>query len=333
VGTIEQEGEAEARAALRLRRPRRGFPITPRHILRRLASAVVAVWGAVTLVFFMIMATGSPITILAGPQASREEIAALKAIYGFDRPLYEQYGRFLAALAGGKFPDSLRFDSSPFELLAPAIPLTMLLALTALVAGVTLGLLVGYVSATSRIRILREVPLLVVTVFQSTPVFVVGILMVLLFSMNLGWLPTSGSGSLRHLVLPATTLSLLVAPPIARLFRVSILQQQGADHVRTALAKDIPLRQVQLRHVAANALVPVISVIGLQAGSLLGGAVLTETVFGWPGVGTVTVNAVAVKDYPVILAAVLLIAVAVSLANLVADLITAVIDPRTAIVR
>ncbi|RJG40612.1 ABC transporter permease [Mesorhizobium sp. DCY119] len=303
------------------------------HLLRRFLSGLVAVWGAVTLVFFMLLATGSPVYILAGPQATQEDIDRLNALYGFDRPLYEQYARFIGSVLRGQFPDSLRFHSSPFDLLFPAIPLTFVLALTALVVGSVLGLLTGYVSATSRNRLLREIPLFVATVLQSTPVFVIGILFVLLFSLTLGWFPTSGSSSPLHLVLPAASLSLLIAPPVARLFRASILQQRDADHVRTALAKDIPLAQVQLRHVAANALVPVISLIGLQAGSLLGGAVLTETVFGWPGIGTVTINAVAAKDYPVILAAVFLIAIAVSLANFIADLLVAAIDPRTAVVK
>lgn len=315
------------------RLPRRPPDIRPAFLLQRLAATAIAILGSVSLVFFLVFATGSPATLLAGAQATREDIAALNALYGFDRPLHEQYWRFLANALRGDFPLSLRFDIPAFDVLAPAVPLTLQLVLTGLVAGAFLGLAVGYLSATADNPVLREGPLALLTVVQSTPVFVTGILAVLFFSLTLGWFPTGGSGSLRHLVLPAATLALLIAPPVARLFRASLLQQRGADHVRTALSKQIPLRRVQLRHVAVNALVPVIALLGTQTGTLLGGAVLTETVFGWPGVGTVMVSAVGMKDYPVILAAVVLIALTVSLCNLLADISIAIVDPRTTVSR
>ncbi|KAI1692497.1 binding-protein-dependent transport system inner membrane component domain-containing protein [Ditylenchus destructor] len=195
--------------------PRRRRDIRPSFILQRLGATVISVLGSVSLVFFLIFATGSPATLLAGGQATKEEIAALNASYGFDRPVIEQYGQF---------------------------------CLTVCVA--TLGLIAGYLSATSSNRVLREGPLALLTVVQSTPVFVTGILAVLFFSLTLGWLPTGGSGSLRHLVLPALTLSLLIAPPVARLFRTSLKQQQSADHVRTALSKQISFGRVRFRHIA-----------------------------------------------------------------------------------
>ena len=328
---LQAAGPASPRVLDRL--PRRPLDIRPSFLLQRLAATAVAVLGSISLVFCLVFATGSPATLLAGAQASREDIAALNALYGFDRPIYEQYGSFLLHAMRGEFPHSLRFDIPAFEVLAPAIPLTLLLVSSALVVGAVTGLAVGHLAATASSRLLREGPLALLTVVQSTPVFVTGILAVLLFSLTLGWFPTGGSGSLRHLVLPALTLSLLIAPPVARLFRTSLLQQRDKDHVRTALSKQISRTQVQLRHVAVNALVPVLALLGTQAGSLLGGAVLTETVFGWPGVGTVMVGAVGMKDYPVILAAVVLIAVTVSLCNLLADLLIAVVDPRTTVSR
>jgi len=311
--------------------PRRRRDIRPSFILQRLGATAISVLGSVSLVFFLIFATGSPATLLAGGQATKEEVAALNASYGFDRPVIEQYGQFLFNSLRGEFPKSLRFDIPAVDVLAPAIPLTLVLVLTALLIGSALGMLAGYLSATASNRFLREGPLALLTIVQSTPVFVTGILAVLFFSLTLGWLPTGGSGSLRHLVLPALTLSLLIAPPVARLFRTSLKQQQGADHVRTAISKQISLRRVRFRHIAINALVPVIALLGTQTGSLLGGAVLTETVFGWPGVGTVLVSAVSMKDYPVILAAIVLIALTVSLCNLLADLFIAIVDPRSAV--
>ncbi len=313
--------------------PRRRRDIRPSFILQRLGATIISVLGSVSLVFFLIFATGSPATLLAGGQATKEEIAALNISYGFDRPVIEQYGQFLFNTLRGEFPKSLRFDIPAVDVLAPAIPLTLVLVLTALLIGSALGLITGYLSATSSNRFLREGPLALLTVVQSTPVFVTGILAVLFFSLTLGWLPTGGSGSLRHLVLPALTLSLLIAPPVARLFRTSLKQQQGADHVRTALSKQISLGRVRFRHIAINALVPVIALLGTQTGTLLGGAVLTETVFGWPGVGTVLVSAVGMKDYPVILAAIVLIALTVSLCNLLADLFIAIVDPRSAVAK
>ncbi len=326
------DGEHVQRNVLR-KLPRRRLDIRPSFVLQRLGATAVSVLGSVSLVFFLIFATGSPATLLAGGQATKAEIAALNASYGFDRPLIEQYGQFIFKSLRGEFPKSLRFDIPAVDVLAPAIPLTLLLVTTALLIGVAMGLITGYLSATASNRFLREGPLALLTIVQSTPVFVTGILAVLLFSLTLGWLPTGGSGSVSHLILPALTLSLLIAPPVARLFRTSLKQQQGADHVRTALSKQISLGRVRFRHIAINALVPVIALLGTQTGTLLGGAVLTETVFGWPGVGTVLVSAVGMKDYPVILAAIVLIALTVSLCNLLADLLIAIVDPRSAVIR
>lgn len=331
--TEEGAGSGDAPRPVLRQLPRRRREFRPSFVLQRLAATVISVLGSVSLVFFLIFATGSPATLLAGGQATKDEIAALNASYGFDRSIIEQYGQFVLNSLRGEFPKSLRFDVPAVDVLAPAIPLTFVLVLTALLIGSALGLIAGYLSTTSSSRFLREGPLALLTVVQSTPVFVTGILAVLLFSLTLGWLPTGGSGSLRHLVLPSLTLSLLIAPPVARLFRTSLIQQHGADHVRTALSKQISLSRVRFRHIAINALVPVIALLGTQTGTLLGGAVLTETVFGWPGVGSVLISAVGMKDYPVILAAIVLIAMSVSLCNLIADLFIAVVDPRSTVTK
>lgn len=315
------------------RLPRRGLELNWRYLALRALAMIFAIWAAVTVVFFLMMMTGNPAQLLAGPQAGEDQIAALSTLYGFDQPLWMQYLRFLGASLSGHFPDSLRFGTSPWAVVGPAIPKTLMLGGSALLLGALLGFAVGYLSVMARWSLLRELPLAILTVVQATPVFVIGILMVLLFSLRLHWLPTSGSESLRHLILPAITLSLLVAPPIARLFRASLIQQLEADHIRTAMAKQIPLHIVQWRHVALNALVPSIALLGMQAGSMLGGTVLTETVFGWPGIGTILVSAVGVQDYPVIIFVVILIALAVSLGNFLADITTFIFDPRTRIAR
>lgn len=315
------------------RLPRRGLDISWSFVGQRAIATLFAIWAALTIVFFLIMWTGSPAVLMAGPDAGREQIEEINRLYGFDRPLFEQYWLFLVNSLTGQFPDSLRFRISPFDVIAPAIPLTLLLGGTAVVIGAVLGLLVGYMSVMGKSWLAREIPLGFLTVVQSTPVFVIGILFVLFFALALGWFPTGGSESWIHLVLPAGTLSLLVAPPVARLFRASLVQQLEADHVRTAMAKQIPLSRVRWRHVALNAVVPVIALLGLQAGNLLGGAVLTEAVFGWPGIGTVLVGAVGMQDYPVIIVSVILIAFIVNFFSFVADVLTAVFDPRTGVQR
>ncbi|MHA6689604.1 ABC transporter permease [Devosia sp. A449] len=313
------------------RLPRRGLELNWRYLGNRLAATVFAIWAAVTIVYFLMMGTGNPALLLAGPQATAEQIAALNALYGFDQPAHIQYLNFLTSSLSGNFPDSLRFGISPFQVLAPAIPQTLLLGVTALLIGACLGFTVGYFSVLGSNRVLRELPLALLSVVQATPVFVVGIVLVLVFAIRLRWLPTGGNTSLLHLVLPALTLGLMVAPPVARLFRASLIQQLEADHIRTAKAKQISMRQVRWRHVALNAVVPVIALLGMQAGGVLGGAVLTETIFGWPGVGTTLVGAVGLQDYPVIILTVMLIATAVCLCNFIADVATSVFDPRTRI--
>lgn len=315
------------------RLPRRGLDLNWRYIGERLAATVFAIWAAVTIVYFLMMGTGNPALLLAGPQATNEQIAALNALYGFDQPAYVQYWNFLSSSLSGHFPDSLRFGISPFKVLAPAIPQTLLLGGTALLLGACLGFTVGYFSVLGRNPVLRELPLAMLAIVQATPVFVVGIVLVLVFSIRLRWLPTGGNSSPLHLVLPALTLALMVAPKVARLFRASLIQQLEADHIRTAMAKQISMRQVRWRHVALNAVVPVIALLGMQAGAVLSGAVLTEMIFGWPGIGTTLVGAVGLQDYPVIILTVMLIATAVCLCNFIADVATSVFDPRTRITR
>lgn len=312
-------------------RPHRRRALPVRYIVERLLGAIFALWGVITLVFFMILATGSPATLLVGAAGTREDLDNVNKLYGFDQPLWVQYWRFLSNTVTGNFPDSIRFNNSPMTYLVPAIQLTVILAVVALVIGVAVGLAIGYYTAFGKKKWIKA-PLYTLTmIFQATPTFVVGLLLVLAFALNWKLLPTQGATTPQHIILPALTLSLLIAPPVARLFRANLVQQSGADHLPTALLKDISLKQIRRRHIALNALPPVAVLVGLQTGSLLGGAVLTETIFAWPGLGTVVVNAVDNKDYPVILAGVTIIAAAVVISNLVADLLVRILDPRTAV--
>lgn len=308
--------------------PTRRLRFRVRSVVRAVLSAAIALWGVLTLVFFAILLTGNPATLLASPTATKEDLAALTSQFGFDRPLGEQYLRFLGNIVTGNYPNSFRLATNPIEQLLTALPYTLALAAASLAIAVIVGLSVGYWAAFGRTRAVRNAPITLLAALQATPVFVIGLLLIMLFSVQLGWLPTGGARSPQSIVLPAIALSLVMAPRIAQMFRSSLLQLVDAEHVRAATAKQISLHTVRLRHVAANSLVPVVSVIGLELGGLLGGSVLTESLFNWPGIGSVTIAAIDSKDYPVIIAAVVVIAAIFIILNALVDLFTLRIDPR-----
>lgn len=309
--------------------PGRRIGISSRGLLRSVVSSAVAIFGVLTIVFFAIMVTGNPAVLLASPSATHAEIEALTRLYGFDKSLPEQYLKFLWNVASGNYPNSLRLNESPLAQILPAIPYTLTLAFSASVISILLGLVVGYASVFGRSRLVREVPLNTLAIFQATPVFVVGLFFVLVFSIYLGWLPTGGSGTFSALILPSFSLALMFSPRIAQVFRASLLQAVSAEHVRAARMRQISLQAIRFRHVVVNALLPVIAVTGLEVGSLLGGSVITESLFSRPGIGTVLLLAIDNKDYPVIIAAVVLISAVFIVINTLVDLVSVVVDPRT----
>lgn len=298
-------------------------------IVRSLISAVTALFGVLTIVFFAIMLTGNPALLLASPAASPDEIAALTRLYGFDKSLAEQYGIFIWNLLSGNYPNSLRLNSSPLDQILPALPYTLTLTLTASVISIIIGLAIGYLSVFSQYRFIREVPLNVLAVFQATPVFIVGLLLVLIFSIHLGWLPTVGTGSSSALILPSVSLALMFSPRIAQVFRASLIQLRSAEHVRAAKTRQISLSTIRMRHIVINALLPVISVIGLEVGALLGGSVITESLFSRPGIGSTLLVAIENKDYPVIIVTVVFISAIFILINTLIDLVSVFVDPRS----
>jgi ABC-type dipeptide/oligopeptide/nickel transport system permease component len=304
------------------------WPISVRFLLGRLFGALISVWGALTIVFIALNLSGDPVASMVSPQASLEDIERVRVMLGYDQPLYVQYLTFLKNVVTGNFPLSLRYAASPTELVFQRFPVTFILALSGMAVGVVLGLTIGYVAANGRRELVRELPMTLMVGLQALPPILLGVVLVLVFAVNLKWLPSSGSGTWAHLVLPSLTLGIYVAPSIARIFRTSILEVQGADHVRTALAKGLPERVVRLRHVAANAMIPVTNQIGLQLGAMLGGAVVVETIFAWPGVGQLAVNALTNQDYPVVLATVSFVAIVFVGVNLLVDVVSAILDPR-----
>ncbi|MFC9772473.1 MULTISPECIES: ABC transporter permease [unclassified Pseudarthrobacter] len=302
-------------------------PVSVAFLLRRLGSAAVAVIAVLSVVFFSLHLTGNPAVLLLPPDAPPEELARLTALMGFDRPLPEQYLSFLVQAGTGNFPESIRYGQPAMDLVALRFPATLTLGLTGLGAGSALGLVIGYKSAVSRGNG-RTLPVTVLTALESIPSFFLGILLILLFSITLRWFPLSGGGSLAHLVLPSLVIALAIAAPVARIFRATLLETLGRDHVVLARAKGIGQHQLAVRHVVLNSLPPVLNTIGIQAGVALGGAVVTETLFAWPGVGQLAVSALNGRDYPLVLASVTVIAVGFVLVNLAVDIAVAVFDPR-----
>jgi len=305
------------------------WPLSPRYLLTRVIVAVAAVFAVVSLVFVCLIATGNPAQLLAGPDASLEDIARLSAQLGFDRPWYEQYVTFVAQVLSGDLPESIRYGESALTLVLERIPASLLLGATGLAIGTLLGLAAGYVASVPNGRGWRQAPVTVLTALDSIPSFFLGVLLIYVFAVELGLLPSSGAGSPASLLLPALTLAPVVAAPVARVFRSSLIDTHDLDHVRFARSKGVHGLRLTLRHTIGNSLGPAVNVLGVQAGMVLGGAIITETLFSWPGVGQLAISAINNRDYPVVLAAITFVAAGYVVINLVVDLFGAALDPRS----
>jgi peptide/nickel transport system permease protein len=299
-------------------------------VARRLVWAVFALWGITTLVFILLrVLPGDPArTILAASGASETAIAQARAQMGLDEALPVQYGLYLWNLAHGDLGRSL-FSNRPVLLtIAEQLPPTFELAAAALVVTIVLGLGLGVLAARYAGSWLDRVTVGIAVLGVSTPLFWSGLLLIWLFSLVLRWLPASGADSWRHLVMPAILLGAVGAAPLVRVVRSNLLTILQTDYITVARGKGLPEALILLRHALRNALLPGLNLIGLQAGFLLGGAVITETVFARPGLGRVVVDAILWKDLPVVQGAVLLIAGIYIIVNLGVDLISIVLDPR-----
>ncbi|GCD20115.1 ABC transporter permease [Cellulomonas sp. H30R-01] len=303
-------------------------PVSPRYLAGRVATGLVAVWGAATLVFFALYSTGNPALLLVPPDAPPDEVERLTALMGFDRPVPVQYVSFLGQVVRGDFPDSIRYGSDPVAIALGRLPASIELGLVGLTIGVVVGGVIGFVSATSRSAWLRRVPLSVAVALDGIPTFFFGILATLVLAVWLGWLPATGATGPAAIVLPGLTLGVAFVPAVARVFRTALVDVLQADHVRTARAKGLSRGRLVRRHVVGNSLGTTLNVVGIQAGVLLGGAVVTESIFGWPGIGQLSVNAVQNRDYPLVIVCVLVIAVGFVLVNLLVDVLAAVVEPR-----
>lgn len=299
-----------------------------RYLLSRLGQSVLVLFGVSLLIFFSLHLTGDPAAIMMPPGASQQEIDQFRHSMGFDQPLLWQYGQYLGNLLQGDMGQSLRYDQPVTTLIGERVPATVLLAVTALGWSTAAGLLLGLVSAVWRNSVWDLIARLLAFSGQAIPVFWLGLLMILFFSLQLRLLPSSGYGDLTHLIMPAISLGAYYMSAIARLVRASLIDVLHQDYIRTAQAKGLSAWRILIRHGLRNALIPVVTVQGMYFASLLGGALVTEIIFAWPGIGRLAVQAIQNRDFPLVQAIVLLAAVVFVVVNLVIDLLYVVLNPR-----
>lgn len=297
-------------------------------IARRLWQSGVVLLLVTALAFGLVHLGGDPAQLLISPDATNEEIASIRQRFGFDQPLPVRYVQFLSRAVQGDFGKSLRFQQPGLPLVIERLPATLELTLFALAVSLVVSLPLGVLAATRRGSIYDHLSMLTAMAGQSLPVFLLGVLAILVFSVGLRLFPTSGRGGLEYLVLPGFTLGLYSTARLTRLIRAGMCDILGQDYVRTARSKGLAERAVTLGHALRNSLLPVITVVGLEIGSLMGGAVVVETVFAWPGLGLLAVQAIYSRDYPIVLADVVVVGSFIIMVNLVVDLLYGVLDPR-----
>jgi ABC-type dipeptide/oligopeptide/nickel transport system permease component len=300
-----------------------------RRILGRLLWALPALWLIVTMVFLLIhIVPGDPVVQMLGEGARAEDVQQLRHALGLDLPLGVQYERYLAGVVHGNLGTSLRYQQPVLQVVLEHYPATLELAFVALAVCILLAVPAGVIAAARQGRPTDHAIGVISLLGLSMPNFALGPLLILLFSIEIGWLPVSGRGGIAHLVLPAATLGAALAAILVRMVRSAMLEELSSDYVRTARAKGLSERRVLLRHALPNALLPVVTIIGLQFGSLLAGTIVTEMIFSWPGIGRLAVDAIESRDYPLLQGCILVIAVSYVLVNLLTDVLYAAVDPR-----
>lgn len=299
-----------------------------KYMLSRLAQMLPPLFGLTIILFVLLRIGGDPIAHLVDPEASAAEIAEVRAAYGFDRPLYEQYFRQLGLILRGDFGDSFRFKEPAMPLVLERLPATLELSLAAMLIALVIAIPAGLLSAVYQNSPLDFLVTTLSTLGRAMPNFWIGIMLILLVAVQLRWLPPSGRDEPSAIILPAITLGTGIATTLARVLRSSMLEVIRKDYMTTAHAKGLKARTVILRHGLRNALIAVITVFGLQMAWLLGGSVVVEEVFAWPGIGRLILRSVLVRDLAVVQAGVLVFALVIMLTNLLVDWLYAILDPR-----
>ncbi len=298
------------------------------YILKRLFHSIFVLVGISLVVFIILHLTGDPAALLMPMDATPEQVAQFRQEMGFNDPVLVQYWRFFKGTLRGDFGQSFRHSQPALDLVLERMPATIQLTLAAMVIALAVAIPVGIISAIRRNSLLDHIGMTGALLGQSTPVFWLGVMLILIFSVTLQWFPSSGRGEFQNLVLPAITLGMFTMARTARMMRSSMLEVLGQEYMKTAKAKGLSPLTVILKHALKNAAIPVVTIIGMELGTLLGGAVITEWIFAWPGLGRLAVQAIYNRDYPVVQAAVFLLAAIFVMVNLVVDLLYTYLDPR-----
>ncbi len=298
------------------------------YIAKRLLQAVFVLWAVASISFGLTFLAGDPATLMIGDNWTAEQVANFREYMGFDRPVLVQYGEFLQRVVQGDFGVSVRQQIPVTRLILERLPATLELTVAALLIIVGVAIPVGVLSAIRRNSLSDRLAMSGALLAQSVPTFWLGIMLILIVGVYLQWLPISGRGTFLHLIMPAVTLATYSTARIARLVRSSMLDVLGNDYIRTAHAKGLSPRKVNYGHALRNALIPVITLLGIEVGSLLGGALITETVFAYPGIGRLTIQAIAARDIPLVQGVITFGAMIFVLVNLLVDLSYSVLDPR-----
>jgi peptide/nickel transport system permease protein len=299
-----------------------------RFLVTRSARALLTIAMVVTFAFVVLRLSGDPAQLIMGSEAPPDAVAAFRAAWGLDQPLGVQYLRYFLAIFEGDLGRSMRDGRPAIALVAERIPATLALTIPALLIKLCLGIPAGIVAALHRNSLIDRLVMLLAVAGFTIPSFVLGLLLVLVFAVQLGWLPSGGQEGWRHAILPIVTLGIGGAAALARFTRSAMLEVMGQPYIRTASAKGVPWRAVVLGHALPNAAIPTVTIIGFMVGSLIAGAVVVESVFSWPGVGRLLVVAVANRDLAVVQCILLLVAATMVSANFIVDLLYGALDPR-----
>jgi ABC-type dipeptide/oligopeptide/nickel transport system permease component len=300
-----------------------------RYISLRLLFAIPALWLILTMVFLLAhIVPGDPVAQMLGEGARAEDLQQLRHALGLDLPIPVQYERYITGVLQGNLGESIRFQRPVAKVIIEHYPATLELAIVALAVCALIGIPAGVLAASKRGRRTDHVVAVVTLFGLSLPNFALGPILMLVFAVILGWLPVTGRGGISHLVLPAFTLGAALAAILTRMVRTSVIEELSADYVRTARAKGVSESGVLFRHALRNALIPILTILGLQFGTLLAGTIVTESIFSWPGIGRLAVQAINARDYPLLQGCILLIAVSYVFVNLLTDMVYALVDPR-----
>ncbi|HUV60511.1 MAG TPA: ABC transporter permease [Desulfatiglandales bacterium] len=298
------------------------------YVLKRCWQAIIVVLGVTTITFILLQASGDPITVLLSPEATKEDIENLRKVMGLDKPLPVQYFKFMKRTIRGDFGESYMLREDAFKLVMERLPATIELAVGGTVFAIIVAIPLGIFAAIKRYTIYDNFCMVLAVSGQAIPLFWLALMLMIFFSIHLGWLPVSGRGGFSHLIMPSVTLGVYMAPITMRLIRSGMIDVFEKNFIQTARAKGLPESKVILKHALKNVMIPVSTVLAMQFGRMIGGAVVTETVFAWPGVGRLAVKSIMDVDFPTVQAAVFVMAIVIVSVNLFADILITFIDPR-----